>query len=66
LARKRQVIAFDAADHAAAEILDVGHVGHQRIVDARLQQVGSGQLAVELVAQLIDQLVDRPGGLVWI
>ena len=61
LGAEGEMIALLSADHAAAEILHVGDVGHQRIVDIRLQQVGTRKLPVELVPQLVDQLVDRAG-----
>src|SRR5262249_57760439 len=34
---KGEVIAFDAADHAAAKVLYVDHSGHELIVDIRQQ-----------------------------
>ena len=61
LVAERQVVAFRAADHAAAKVLDVDHVGHQRVVDIRQQQVGAGHGPLVFVPQLVDQMVDRAG-----
>ncbi len=57
------MIAFGAADHAAAKILHIDHVGHQLIVDIRHQQIRTGEGLVELVPQLVDQMVECAGHL---
>jgi hypothetical protein len=38
------MIAFHSADHAAAKVLDVGHVSHQLAVDILKQQIGAWEL----------------------
>ena len=58
---KSKVIAFNAADHTAAEVLDVNDIQHQCIVDIRQQQIRRRQRPVMLLPQLIDQVIDRAG-----
>jgi hypothetical protein len=39
LRSKRQMIAFDASDHATSQVLGIQDLGHELIVDIRYQQV---------------------------
>ena len=58
---ERQVVALDAADHAAAEILDVDHVARQLVVGIRQQQIGTGQRPLDLLLEFIDELIEGSG-----
>ena|ERR1700740_2658263 len=58
LLAERQIVAFDTANHAAAEILYVGHVARQIVIGIRQQQVRGRHRSFELLLQVIDELVD--------
>jgi hypothetical protein len=58
-----QVIAFHAADDAAAQVLDLGNLGHQLLVRIRHRQVRARHRPAVFVAQDVDQLADRAGRL---
>src|SRR6186713_691209 len=48
LGAEGEMVALLPADNPAAQILDVGDIGHQLVIDTRLQEIGAGELAVEL------------------
>ena len=51
------MVAFSAADHAAAEVLDVSDVTHQLVVDIRQQKVSARNRPLVRVPQLVDQMI---------
>src|SRR6516165_3661125 len=54
-----KVIAFDAMDYTASQILHVVDLRHQLLIRIRYQQIRGWDGPVVLVPQDIDQLVDR-------
>ncbi len=58
---KRESIALDAVDHAAAEILGIVHVLHQFVIRVAHQEIGSRQRPVVFVLEGVDQLIDVSG-----
>ncbi len=58
-----EVIAFNAVDHAAAEVFHVSDIGHQRIKAIRRNQIGGRQRPFVFFPQYVDQVIDCPGNL---
>ena len=62
---KSEVIAFSAADDAAAEVLSLNHIRHQLIVDIRQKQIRSREGA-EFLPQLSITWSIVPGASNWV
>ena len=60
------MVAFRAADHAAAEILHVDNIFHKSVIGIAGQQVGGWKRPVVLLPQLVDEMIDQPGMATWV
>ena len=63
LCPEAKMIALHTPDHTASKIPHIRHQGHELTVDIRHQKVRSRKRAVELVAQDVNQIIDRSGHL---
>ena len=58
LVAEGKVLAFDAADHATADMFGLQHAGDQGLIDVGQEQVGAGENEALAGTQDIDQRID--------